>query len=29
MVTDDNEADALAVLGWALAQQIAGGIRHG
>ncbi len=29
MVTDDNEADALAVLGWALAQQVAGGIRHG
>lgn len=26
---DDNEADALAVLDWALAQQGRGGLRHG
>jgi len=26
---DDNEADALAVLHWALAQQGRGGLRHG
>lgn len=28
-VADDNEADALAVLQWAVAQQPAEGIRHG
>jgi len=32
LVADDNEADALAVLDWALAQgagRTAGGARHG
>jgi hypothetical protein len=27
-VTDDNEADALALLHWALAQESAGGSDH-
>ena len=29
VVNDDNEADALAVMSWALAQQMAGGVGHG